>query len=161
MRHYGRDYGGQGWEGHRGSRGRFESRPRFDQAERERGYDSLYGGRFGGFGNESMSRGGSPGGHRSGGGGAFRGMDQEGGFARGGGWRGGGAGEGRTGWGHDRADFGGGRSRSGYGRGGTEFYRSRGEEYGRDFGDRIRHGWNRLRENVRDMMGGEGYDRGW
>lgn len=31
------------------------------------------------------------------------------------------------------------------------------------FGDRLRHGWNRMRNEARDWMGGrgQGYDRGW
>lgn len=31
----------------------------------------------------------------------------------------------------------------------------------RDFGDRLRSGWNQLRRGMRGMMGGGGYDRGW
>jgi hypothetical protein len=34
------------------------------------------------------------------------------------------------------------------------------EEYDQDFGDRLRRGWNRFREEARDWIG-RGYDRGW
>jgi len=40
-------------------------------------------------------------------------------------------------------------------------HRSTGEHYDVDFGDRLRRGWNRVREGVRDRLGGSGYDRDW
>jgi hypothetical protein len=36
-----------------------------------------------------------------------------------------------------------------------------GEDYDTDFGDRVRQGWNRLREEARGWMGRGGYDRNW
>lgn len=62
--------------------------------------------------------------------------------------------------------YGGGYGGGMYGRGGT--YRGWGggarggwaRDYDRDFGDRIREGWNDFRQGVRRTFRG-GYDRGW
>jgi hypothetical protein len=75
-----------------------------------------------------------------------------------GGW--GGSNRGRGGWsrGFDEMD----RGWSGMDRGwGNDWMRGRGWErdYDRDFGDRLRQGWNRMRGGMRDVMGRS--DRGW
>ena len=42
----------------------------------------------------------------------------------------------------------------------NRYFGDRGHHYDEDFGDRLRRGWNRFREEARDWMG-RGYDRGW
>ena len=36
-----------------------------------------------------------------------------------------------------------------------------GHDYDQDFGERVRRGWNRIRSEAREWMGGRGYDRAW
>ncbi|MEW5927494.1 MAG: hypothetical protein AB1941_08415 [Gemmatimonadota bacterium] len=131
--------------------------------DRNRGYDAGYGG--GGYGGGGRAFGASRG---AGGYDPDMGRDWNRGGMQGGGWnRGGYADEGS--WG-DR--YGGVRDRYGnrlgqgggmYGRGGA--YRGYGETgwtggYDRDFGDRVREGWNDLTRGVRRAFRG-GNDRGW
>jgi hypothetical protein len=164
MAHYGMDYTG----------GRYIRRGRMD---RSRGYDAGYSGGWGGERGSWGARGeewGRDEGDRWGGPNRFR-TGREFGEGWGGseGWGGEGYG-GRQGRG--RREMGDWPGMGGSGLGGRfegtgegqgwydremRGYRGRmGGDYDVDFGDRIRRGWNRLREEARDWMG-RGYDRGW
>jgi hypothetical protein len=56
-------------------------------------------------------------------------------------------------------DFGSGTGRYGYSSGGRHF-RGRQDEYDHDFMDRVRQGWNQVRDEARGWFH-RGYDRGW
>ena len=109
-------------------------------------------------------------------GGMGRGMGYDSGYRARGGWNRGYEGRGTYGNRWDRGDYGeedwggyGGRAGGYAGRGA---YRGYGADYGmrrggypgrdRDLGDRVREGWQDLKRNARQWMGGRrGYDRGW
>jgi hypothetical protein len=161
MAYYGRDYSGRNNWMNRGENGiRYDSEyggggyGRGWSTDRGQGWSSLdrgigWGerGRTGGFGNlderwrSGAGRQGRP---------AFD-EDRMGGY---GGWRGGSYGSTNRGYLGGQGDI----SR-GYDRGMTAHRRPT-QEYDQDFGDRLRRGWNRFREEARDWMG-RGYDRGW
>lgn len=135
MARYGRDFGN--WD-----------RPYDLDYGRYTGQGNWGGGYYGGGMEGGQANRGSYGG-RFGEYGTNRGYDFNQGYTPGRGYRGGG--------------FGGGGM---YGRGGT--YRGWGggtqggwgRDYDRDFGDRVREGWNDFRQGVRRTFRG-GYDRGW
>lgn len=149
MARYGRDYG--------------MNRGGWNAGGMNRGYDMDFGG--------SRSRGNQFAGR----GGGFSDMGRDSTFR-------GGYGYGGDRWsGSERGMSGGwdaGRSGSFQGRGGFDresgfrdrmTFRAGGHPYDRDFQggsdqgftDRVRSGWNELKENARDMMGGHDYDRGY
>lgn len=161
MARYGNDFGGG--RGFGPGRGRQDFRTGYDAGYR--GTSGGYGRDFhrGDFGREERNRGGFGPGHYSqtdfGPSNFGRPDYEEPGYGRG--YRGAGGGQG--GYSQGRYEQGG-YNQGMYGRPtGARGYSDREwpSGYDRDFGDRIREGWDDFKHGVRRTFGGGGYDRSW